>query len=55
MINLGYIEEALLDINEVLNLNPNNYKALYRKATCYLKLRRPMEAKEIFQNLPNWK
>lgn len=51
LYQLGYYVEALNDINQVLTINPQNNKALFRKALCLIKLNNPLEAKNLLNDL----
>ncbi|CAK91272.1 unnamed protein product (macronuclear) [Paramecium tetraurelia] len=55
LFQLGYIQEAVNDLNQVLQLNPQNEKAIQRQALCYLKLQNPNDAKKLLESLPNHK
>ncbi|CAD8076381.1 unnamed protein product [Paramecium primaurelia] len=55
LYQLGYIQESIDDLNQVLKLNPQNEKAIQRQALCYLKLQNPNDAKKLFESLPNHK
>lgn len=51
LYQLGYYVEALDDINQVLTINPQNNKAMFRKALCLIKLNNPLEAKLLLNEL----
>ncbi|CAD8110317.1 unnamed protein product [Paramecium sonneborni] len=55
LYQLGYLQESIDDLNQVLKLNPQNEKAIQRLALCYLKLQNPIDAKKLFESLPNHK